>query len=130
MLTERTQRAIEILHDIASYQSQSYLNGTEQARCTPDCVVLLKQLQNAGIIRLLPGRDPGSSRSYELCVELSGMSLYQLLIAIGEGINLLAPDADEERIYKHYHYGMGASRLGVVNQMVRTLLCDITMLDL
>ena len=52
------------------------------------------------------------------------------MLAIGEGINLMPPSADEERIYKHYHYGTGASRLGVINQMLRTLLGEVSLLDI
>ena len=69
-------------------------------------------------------------QSYRLCKELSEISLFQLLIAIGEGINPVVPSADEDRIYKHFHYGMGASKLGVINQMLCTMLRDVNLLDL
>ena len=130
MLTERTQKAIGMLHEIAYYQSQSCPKGGSNPACTPACTTILSQLREAGFIRLLPDRSPDSVWSYELCVELSSISLYQLLIALGEGLNLISPAADEERIYKYYHYGAAASKLGVVNHMLRTLLCDISLLEL
>ena len=130
MLTERTQKAIGILHEIAYYGSRSCPNGGSSAACTPACVTILNRLCEAGLIRLLPGERADSARSYELCGELSDISLYQLLVALGEGLNLISPAADEERIYRYYHYGAAASKLGVVNQMLRTLLCDISLLEL
>lgn len=130
MLTDKTQKAIGMLHEIAYYQSQSCPNGGSTSACTPVCLTILSQLQEAGFIRLLPDRSPDSVWSYELCGELSSISLYQLLIALDEGIDLISPAADEERIYRYYHYGAAASKLGVVNQMLRTLLCDISLLEL
>lgn len=130
MLTDKTQKAIGILHEIAYYGSQPCSDKGDNHVCTPLCTVILEQLRVAGIIRLLSGAKPDSFQSYRLCKELSKISLYQLLTAIGEGINLVVPNADEERIYKHYHYGTGASRLGVINQMLRTMLCDVNLLDL
>lgn len=130
MLTGKTQKAIVILHEIAYHDTRSCPNGGDDNVCVPTCVAILKQLQDAGIIRLLPDHKPGYFQSYEMCMELTDISLYQLLIAIGEGINLIAPSSDEDRIYKYYHYGTAASKLGVVNHMLRTLLCDVTMSDL
>lgn len=130
MLTDKTQKAIVILHEIAYHGTRSCPNGEDCNACVPMCVTILKQLQDAGIIRLLPEHKPEYPQSYELCMELPDISLYQLLIVIGEGINLIAPSSDEDRIYKYYHYGAAASKLGVVNHMLRTLLCDVNMSDL
>lgn len=130
MLTDKTQKAIVILHEIAYHGTRICPNGGSGNICVPACVAILKQLQDAGIIRLLPDHEPEYSQSYALCMELSDISLYKLLIAIGEGVNLMAPSFDEDRIYKYYHYGTAASKLGVVNHMLRTLLCDVSMLDL
>lgn len=130
MLTKRTQRAIEIIHEIAFCQSQTNPVQQNTYYCTQDYVLLLRQLQQANIIRLLPGKVPDSILSYELSMEMADVTLFQLLTAIGESINLLLPSADEEHIYKYHHYGIGASKLGVVNQMLRTLLSEINILDL
>lgn len=130
MLTERTQKAIGMLHEIAYYRSQSCPSGESNPVCTPACATILSQLREAGFIRLLPDGNPDSALSYELCGALSDISLYQLLIALGEGLNVISSVADEERIYRYYQYGAAASKLGVVNQMVRTLLCDINLLEL
>ena len=130
MLTDKTQKAIGILNEIAYYDTRSYSDkGTEHA-CNPSCTAILGQLRNAGFIRLLPEEQPDAVQSYRLCKELSEISLFQLLIAIGEGINPVVPSADEDRIYKHFHYGMGASKLGVINQMLCTMLRDVNLLDL
>lgn len=130
MLTEKTQKAIEIIQEIAFCQSQTNPNLQNTYYCTPEYVSLLKQLRQANIIRLLPGKDLDNPLSYELSMELADITLYKLLIAIDEGVKLLSPSADEEHIYKCYHYGIGASKLGVVNQMLRTLLCEIYIVDL
>lgn len=129
MLTNRTQKAIEIIHEIAYHQSHLCQEREATGICAPECARLLEQLCTAGIIRLLPDRSPGRCISYELCHNLTEVTLYQLLVAIGENINLLVPAIDEERIYLHYRYGIGAARLGVVNQTLRTLLSDIYMTD-
>ena len=129
MLIKRTQKAIEIIHEIAYHQSSHCMKEAMASICTPECVSLLEQLCTAGIIHLLPGRTPGCCISYGLCHPLSEITLYELLIAVNESINLLVPTTDEERIYHHYHYGTGAAKLGVVNQTLRTLLSDIHMTD-
>lgn len=130
MLTDKTQKAISILREIAYYDSQSSSDEGDDYACTPLSTAILKQLRGAGMVCLLPGAKPNLSRSYRLCKDLSKISLYELLLAIGEGINLVVPNTDEERIYKHFHYGPGASRLGIINQMLRTMLCDVNLLEL
>ena len=58
MLTDKTQKAIGILHEIAYYDTRSYSDkGTEHA-CNPSCTAILGQLRNAGFIRLLPEEQP------------------------------------------------------------------------
>ena len=130
MLTNKTQAAIYILHEIGNSSSSSYLGREGRGTCNSKCRAILDQLKAAGIISLLPEANPNLFQSYKLCKDLSKISLFQVLLAIGEGINLMPPSADEERIYKHYHYGTGASRLGVINQMLRTLLGEVSLLDI
>ncbi|WP_294593492.1 hypothetical protein [uncultured Bacteroides sp.] len=129
MLTIRTQKAIDILHKIAYHQSQSCSKRKGADLCTPECLLILEQLRLAGFIRLLPDMEAKSCASYVLCLALSDISLYQLLLAIGESVNLVDTLNNEERIYKHYHYGNGALKLGVVNQTLSTLLSDIHVID-
>lgn len=129
MLTKRTQKAIDILHEIAYRQSHLCPRRMGATLCVPECSTILDQLCAAGLIRLLPDMDAGNCNSYALCLCLSEITLYQLLLAIDENINLVNPLANEERIYKHYHYGTGALKLGVVNQTLCTLLCDVHVID-
>ena len=82
MLTDKTQKAIRILREIAYYGNQPCPNRGSDAACTPACVTILNRLREAGFIRLLPGERDDSARSYELCVELSSISLYQLLLSL------------------------------------------------
>lgn len=129
MLTLRTQDAIDILHKIAYHQSHLCSKRKETDLCAPDCLLILDQLRLAGFIRLLPDMEAESYASYVLCLALSEISLYQLLLAIGESVCLVDTFNHEECIYKHYHYGYGALKLGVVNQVLSTLLNDIHVND-
>lgn len=129
MLTKRTQKAIDILHEIAYNQSHLCSKSKGATLCSPECSTILDQLYAAGLIRLLPGMDAGNCASYALCLCLSEITLYQLLLAINENINLVNPLTNEERIYKHYHYGTGALKLGVLNQTLCTLLQDVHVID-
>lgn len=121
MLTDKTQAAITLLREIAYSISRSC-----PEKCTPISVSVLRQLAKCGIISLLPGGNPSFPRSYKLCRSLSDISLYELLSAIGEGVVPVAPGEDEEHIYKRFRYGPGASRLGVINRTLHTMLDDVS----
>lgn len=129
MLTNKTQKAIDILYEIAYHQSHSCPRKKGAVVCASECSTILDQLCVAGLIRLLPDTDAGSCTSYILCLDLSDITLYQLLLAIDENINLVNPLTNEERIYKHYHYGTAALKLGVLNQTLCTLLHDVRVID-
>ncbi|MCG4757962.1 MULTISPECIES: hypothetical protein [Bacteroides] len=91
---------------------------------------MLRDLEDCGLIRLLPGGNPSSPGSYELCRSFSSLSLYDLLLAIGEGVFPVSPDASEEHIHRRFGYVSGASRLGVINHMLRTLLDGVSLSSL
>lgn len=129
MLTKRTQMAIDLLHEIAYHSFVLCPVKGESACCPAECSYLLGRLCAAGIIRPASKSAPDCCCSYALNSDLGDITLYRLLLAIGETVNLMSPLTDEERIYKHYHYGTGALKLGVVNQTLRTLLCDIHVTD-
>lgn len=132
MLTDKTQKAIGILHEIAYYGTRSYSDKGAEHACNPFVYsIFWDSCWNCRFhTSVYPEEQPDAVQSYRLCKELSEISLFQLLIAIGEGINPVVPSADEDRIYKHFHYGMGASKLGVINQMLCTMLRDVNLLDL
>lgn len=123
MLTDKTQAAIAILREIAYGVPRS----CPEEECSPISVCMLRELKECGIIRLLPGGNPSFPRSYELCRSLSDISLYELLCAIGEGVVPVASGEVEEHIYKRFGYGAGASRLGVINQMLLTMLGGVSL---
>lgn len=98
MLTDKTQKAIGIFHEIAYYGTRSYSDKGAEHACNPSCTAILGQLRKAGFIRLLPEEQPDAVQSYRLC--------------------------------KEFHYGMGASKPGVINQMLCTILRNVNLLDL
>lgn len=130
MLTKKTREAIRILHGIAYGQSCPCLLRTGGGACPVECTDLLDRLCVAGIIRPLTHVEADRCKSYALCMALSEITLYRLLLVIGENINLVRPEADEERIYRHNEYCTGSLKLGVVNHTLRALLCDIRLTDL
>ena len=78
MLTDKTQAAIAALRAVAYCVPHS---GPDASPSVP--VRMLRDLEDCGLIRLLPGGNPSSPGSYELCRSFSSLSLYDLLLAIG-----------------------------------------------
>ncbi len=125
MLTDKTQAAIAALRAVA------YCVPHSSPDASPSVPVrMLRDLEDCGLIRLLPGGNPSSPGSYELCRSFSSLSLYDLLLAIGEGVFPVSPDASEEHTHRRFGYVSGASRLGVINHMLRTLLDGVSLSSL
>ena len=119
MLTDKTQAAIAALRAVA------YCVPHSSPDASPSVPVrMLRDLEDCGLIRLLPGGNPSSPGSYELCRSFS------LLLAIGEGVFPVTPDASEEHIHRRFGYVSGASRLGAINHMLRTLLDGVSLSSL
>ena len=70
MLTDKTQAAIAALRAVA------YCVPHSSPDASPSVPVrMLRDLEDCGLIRLLPGGNPSSPGSYELCRSFSSLSL-------------------------------------------------------
>ena len=117
MLTQQTQKAIAILHDIAGHQALA----VEKEHITPDeLAVMLARLERHKIVSRIPGAPVD-----ELCRPLKDISLLDVLEATGEHLNCNHPTT--EVFYSRY--GRVASKLGVVNHMTRLYLSEIKLID-
>ena len=90
--------------------------------------VLLPLLERGGLIRCICPESPDSPVSYELCKPLGSIDLLSLLLILHEGVCPVSPDVDEQRVYGRY--GSVASRMGVVNQMMRSIFSEIHLTEL
>lgn len=88
---------------------------------------LLRRLSMAELIRL-KDKDCDASKitSYEVCHSLYEISLCDILVATGGGIELSIKDTQD--IYSRY--GLVAPRLDVINHMMCHFLSDIHVTDL
>ena len=83
MLTQATQAAIAILHDISTgiYFRSANFRFTEE-----EWENLFHKLEEGHIIRLLPNCEANIISSYVLCRSLNDLSLLDILEALGEPI--------------------------------------------
>ena len=128
MLTILTQEAVRVLRYI--YYRDA---GISSPPVSSDCAVrnvsvLLPLLERGGLIRCICPESPDSPVSYELCKPLGSIDLLSLLLILHEGVCPVSPDVDEQRVYGRY--GSVASRMGVVNQMMRSIFSEIHLTEL
>lgn len=124
MITPKTQAAIAVLNDIYAGESTVLTDEchlSEEERC-----VLLFKLTAAGLIRLSDHESPQNLLSYRLTRRPSEITLLDILEATGEHLNCNHPTTE----YFYIRYGKAAQKLGVVNQITRTYLQDITLSEL
>lgn len=122
MLTQATLTCISLLRAIS-------VNGNGYSDDSPfesESAGLIDKLVSGGLVRLLPGRAPGSICSYELTRPLYRISLLELLEATGEHLNCNHPTREEF----YGRFGKAAQKLGVVNHMTRLYLNDISLVEL
>lgn len=88
MLTQATQAAIAILHDISTgiYFRSANFRFTEE-----EWENLFHKLEEGHIIRLLPNCEANIISSYVLCRSLNDLSLLDILEALGEPIYCIRP---------------------------------------
>ena len=128
MLTAITQEAIRLLRYI-NYRDTSCGCPYHPADCIfEDASVLLLQLEGGGLVRCVCREAPDKPESYELCKPLESVNLLSLLLILNEGVHPVSPDVDEQRVYGRY--GVVASRMGVVNQMMRSIFGEIHLTEL
>ena len=131
MLTLNTIKAIQIMHFIAGSSNNTQMekvNNTELV--IPEDSILLGKLSEAGLIEFSGKGDPLSLLSYNITDKYAGITLYNILRAIGESLILIDPEEEEERIYNRSCGRIGILKLGVVNQTLRALLNEIHLADL
>ena len=126
MLTPATQTALAVLNDIST--------GTIST-CSPCYDLfpttvgeLLLKLEAGGLIQLKEGKDHNSLSplSYRLTRPALEISLLDVLEATGEHLNCNHPTS--EKIY--LRHGRAAHKLGIINQITRSYLEEIKLVDL
>lgn len=122
MLSKSTQTAIAVLHDLSSgdvnLTVEFFLSEEEWKE-------LFDKLEEGKLIRLLPDKKPGILFSYELTRPLAHISLLDVLQAINEPIRCTKPTPEE---FYACHRQM-ALKVGVFNQVARTFLSEIKIVD-
>lgn len=122
MLTQPTQAAIATLHDISTgihSRSANFLFTEEEWEN------LFHKLEEGQIIRLLPHCELNIPSSYVLCRSLNELSLLDVLEALDEPIYCNRPTPESL-----YLQNMKvAQKIGVLNQVTRTLLMGIKISD-
>lgn len=123
MLTLRTQLALAVLHDI---QYKDYQLSTSYNYSPPEMTSLLQALSKGHLIIPIENQPDHRPESYRLACEYHQINLLSILEALGEGIyfNRLS----DENFYSCY--GMTARKLGIVNQMARLYLMEISIAEL
>lgn len=126
MLTPLTQTALAVLHDIAG--GERICTPSRYNLSTSTLSGLLSRLKSGGLIQPREGniRENASPTDYELTRSSLDISLLDILEATGEHLNCNNPTS--ERIY--LRYGRGARKLGVINQITRSYLAEIKLIDL
>ena len=122
MLTQLTQTAIAILHSIASgtnYQS------TKLSLSTDEWNDLLHKLEAGGIIQCLSDQNREFLSSYQILHPLHELTVLDLLTALGEPIYCDRPVSE----ISYFLHGPMAKKIGVLNQVTRTLLSEIKLSD-
>ena len=124
MITPRTQTAIAVLKCI---YARDY--GTCIKPCTlteKEKQALLLQLSIAKFILLKDTENPLEIPSYIPTRKAVEISLLDILEATGEHLNCNRPIT--EQFYAQY--GRAAQKLGIINQIARIYLKEITLTDL
>ena len=124
MITPRTQTAIAVLKCI---YARDY--GTCIKPCTlteKEKQALLLQLSIAKFILLKDTENPLEIQSYIPARKVVEISLLDILEATGEHLNCNRPIT--EQFYAQY--GRAAQKLGIINQIARIYLKEITLTDL
>lgn len=122
MLSVCTQTAIAVLHDISSgnaLQSANFLLSEGEWKG------LFDKLEKGGLIRCLPYEKPGTLSSYKLCRPLPDISLLDVLEATDEPIHCTMSTPEEFYI----RHSQIANKIGVLNEVARTLLANIKIAD-
>lgn len=122
MLTLKTQKVLAILHDI-SIRSDHFTAKFKMNEGEVNSY--LRELEKADLIHLQSGEPGGSLSSYNLSRSLSRISLLSLLNAINEHLNCNQPLTEE---FYNLH-GAVAQKLGVVHQVTRSVLNEISVLE-
>lgn len=136
MFTAITQEAISLLRFI-HYRGAASASSRTSSGCTfTHASFILPKLVQGGLIRPIgAGKSdksdksdtPDTPESYELCMPLESINLLNLLLVLGEGVCPVPPTTDEARVYDRY--GQIASRLGIVNQMMRSIFGEIRLTE-
>ena len=124
MITPKTQTAIAVLKCI---YARDY--GTCIKPCTlteKEKQALLLQLSIAKFILLKDAENPLETQSYIPARKAVEISLLDILEATGEHLNCNRPIT--EQFYAQY--GRAAQKLGIINQIARIYLKEITLTDL
>ncbi len=126
MLSLKVIKAVSLLKDIHYGLSVSE-SRREHGLSLTEVRMLLDKFLSFGLIRLKSGCKCGIKlSSYELCSPLNQISLCDIAVATGGGIELSVEDSED--IYNHY--GLAGRRLGVLNQMACRYLADIHLTDI
>ncbi len=124
MITPRTQTAIAVLKCI---YARDY--GTCIKPCTlteKEKQALLLQLSIAKFILLKDTENPLEIQSYIPARKAVEISLLDILEATGEHLNCNRPITEQFYV----QYGRAAQKLGIINQIARIYLREITLTDL
>ena len=122
MLTQQTQQAIAVLHDIAAQST----HAVEKYRIAPEeLAMILARLEYKGLIQRTTGAEVQDITRYKLCRPLAEMSLLDVLEATGEHLNCNHPTTEEF----YQRYGRVAQKLGVVNHITRLYLAEIKLTE-
>lgn len=124
MITPRTQTAIAVLKCI---YARDY--GTCIKPCTlteKEKQALLLQLSIAKFILLKDTENPLEIQSYIPTRKAVEISLLDILEATGEHLNCNRPITEQFYV----QYGRAAQKLGIINQIARIYLKEITLTDL
>lgn len=123
MLTPRTKFALALLHDI-QYKDHQLSNSFHY---TPsETASLLRALSKSNLITRIENQPDERLESYRLTCSYHKISLLSILEALGEGIHVNHPS--DEDFYARY--GTTARKLGIVNQMTRVYLTQISIAEL
>ena len=117
MLTLRTKLALAVLHDI---QYKDYQLSTSLNPSPSEIAYLLQKLSKGRLIALIENRPDNQSDNRPESYRLS------ILEALGEGVYFNRPS--DEKFYSCY--GTTARKLGIVNQMTRLYLMEISIAEL
>ena len=120
MLTLRTKLALAVLHDI---QYKDYQLSTSLNPSPSEVTYLLQKLSKEN----RPDNQSDSRlESYRLACAYHQINLLSILEALGEGVYFNRPS--DEKFYSCY--GTTARKLGIVNQMTRLYLMEISIAEL